>query len=46
MRDQTMTNGLVCTWLLVTDDAGRAHMEAHWTASVAVAVAASAPYAA
>ncbi len=26
-----MANGLVCTWLVVTDEAGRTRMEARWT---------------
>lgn len=31
MRDKNMANELVCTWVAVTDQAGRAHMEARWT---------------
>jgi hypothetical protein len=30
MRDQKMTAGLLCTWIPVTDMAGRTHMEARW----------------
>lgn len=30
MRDQKMTAGLHCTWVPVTDAAGRTHMEARW----------------
>ncbi|WP_281258310.1 hypothetical protein [Nocardioides gansuensis] len=29
MRDQK-TNELVCTWVSVTDESGRTHMEARW----------------
>lgn len=38
MRDETMTNGLVCSWVVVTDEAGRTHMEAHWNLPQAAAV--------
>jgi hypothetical protein len=31
MRDNTVTNGLLCTWVVVTDEGGRTHMEARWT---------------
>lgn len=37
MRDQTMTNGLVCTWVVVADEAGRTHMEARWSQPQAAA---------
>ena len=38
MRNNTVTNGLVCTWVVVTDDAGRTHLEARWTQPQAAAV--------
>ena len=31
MGDNTMTNGLVCTWVVVADEAGRTHLEARWS---------------
>jgi len=37
MRDQTMTNGLVCTWVVVADETGRTHMEARWSLPQAAA---------
>ena len=32
-----MTSGLVCTWVTVTDEAGRTHLEARWTERQAAA---------
>ena len=29
--DNNSNNGLVCTWVAVTDAAGRTHMEARWS---------------
>lgn len=37
MRDNAMTNGLVCAWVMVTDEAGRAHLEARWSQRQAAA---------
>jgi len=37
MSKQTMTDAPVCTWVAVTDESGRTHMEAHWTTATAVA---------
>jgi hypothetical protein len=37
MRDNITGSALVCTWVAVTDEAGRTHMEARWTQSKAVA---------
>jgi hypothetical protein len=37
MRDQKMTNGLVCTWVVVADEAGRTHLEARWSQPQAAA---------
>ncbi|WP_279303163.1 hypothetical protein [Nocardioides currus] len=37
MMDENTTNGLVCTWVSVTDDAGRTHMEARWSLRQAAA---------
>ncbi|CAA9389231.1 MAG: hypothetical protein AVDCRST_MAG60-1424 [uncultured Nocardioides sp.] len=31
MREHPMATGLVCSWRMVTDRSGRAHMEACWT---------------
>lgn len=31
MSDYKTTSGLVCTWVVVTDEAGRTHMEARWS---------------
>ncbi|HSU01618.1 MAG TPA: hypothetical protein VLK03_03635 [Nocardioides sp.] len=31
MSKQTMTGVPVCTWIAVTDAAGRTHLEARWT---------------
>ena len=33
MRDNTTSSALVCTWVAVTDEAGRTHMEARWSQS-------------
>ena len=41
MRDNTHANGLVCTWVVVADEAGRSHMEARWSQAQAVAAAAA-----
>ncbi len=30
MSNDTKAEGLVQTWILVTDKQGRAHLEAHW----------------
>ena len=32
MNKQGMTRTPVCTWVAVTDEAGRTHMEARWAA--------------
>lgn len=37
MRDNLATSGLVCTWVVVADAAGRTHMEARWNQSRAAA---------
>ena len=37
MRDNKMTSGLVCTWVVVADGAGRTHMEARWSVPQAAA---------
>lgn len=37
MRDNTMTNGLVCTWVVVADESGRTHLEARWSQPQAAA---------
>jgi hypothetical protein len=37
MSKQTMTDAPVCTWVAVTDESGRTHMEARWTTATAVA---------
>jgi hypothetical protein len=31
MSDYLQATGLVQTWVPVTDDQGRTHLEAHWT---------------
>lgn len=36
MNDQAMTTSPVCTWSVVTDNAGRSRLEARWTVPVAV----------
>ena len=41
MSKQSMTGAPVCTWVAVTDAAGRTRMEAHWTTADAVAVRAA-----
>ena len=37
MRDNETTNRLVCTWVVVADEAGRTHMEARWSLPKAAA---------
>ena len=37
MRDNAMTNRLVCTWVAVVDQTGHAHMEARWSQARATA---------
>ncbi len=41
MSKQQMTGAPVCTWVTVTDAAGRTHMEARWTVASATAVQAA-----
>lgn len=45
MRDNTAAR-LVCTWIAVTDDAGRTRMEAHWCTPAAAPAVAQAAHAA
>jgi len=45
MGERAMTNTLVCTWAVVTDNNGRAHIEASW-APMSVTGAVAAPHAA
>lgn len=37
MSKQTMIAKPVCTWVAVTDESGRTHMEARWTTASAIA---------
>ena len=37
MRDNTMTDRPVCTWVAVMDASGRTHMEARWSTVETVA---------
>jgi hypothetical protein len=37
MSNQPMANGLVQTWVPVTDNQGRTYLEAHWTDAAAPA---------
>jgi len=37
MSNHQMANGLVQTWMPVTDDQGRTRLEAHWTDAAAPA---------
>lgn len=51
MRDAQTNTGpvdgeLTCTWVAVTDAAGRTRMEARWSAPAAVPAATPAPHAA
>jgi hypothetical protein len=46
MSDTKMTNGLVQTWVPVTDVAGRTHLEAHWTQGAQAAAPANTTHAA
>ena len=39
MSNANMTNGLVQTWVPVTDSQGRTHLEAQWTHGAATAPA-------
>ncbi|WP_263426815.1 hypothetical protein [Nocardioides mangrovi] len=41
MSDKTV-NGLVQTWVPVTDELGRVHMEAHWVTTTSMPAAAHA----
>lgn len=41
MRDNAPNNGLICTWIVVADGAGRTHMEARWSQPQAVAATAA-----
>ena len=35
MSKHEMAAGPVCTWIRVTDESGRTHMEARWTVAAA-----------
>jgi hypothetical protein len=42
MNHTKMANGLVQTWVPVTDEQGRVHMEAHWVTAASLHAAAHA----